>query len=98
MLIDVKKARVNRHRAFFSRSQRSAVSAQCAGFLSFAGLPPCLRSGLARDSGFGTTCNGADDTSPRVEVEAEGALVVGKGAFGETNCTNTSPSLTMPIS
>ena len=60
---------------------------------------PCLpRSAFGRDSGLGTTFTGAADICPRVDVLADGEFDAGSGAFGDTNCTNTSLSLTMPIS
>ena len=68
------------------------------GFFSFASFFACLRSGFARDSGLGTTRNGAPVICPRVDVFDCGAFAAGDGAFGDTNCTNTSLSLTMPIS
>ncbi len=63
----------------------------------FASLLCPWRFSGTRDTGFGTTLTGVD-ISPRVEVFDDPAGVAGKGWFGETNCTNTSPSLTMPIS
>ena len=33
-----------------------------------------------------------------VDVVTDDGFDVGSGAFGDTNCTNTSPSFTMPIS